>query len=61
MVLDALPASLQGPIYDRTPSNPTEAAVREAAAMFNERGCDGLIAPRIASADDYHELLEASL
>ena len=43
-VLDALPASLQGPIYDRTPSNPTEAAVREAAAMFNEHGCDGLIA-----------------
>jgi 4-hydroxybutyrate dehydrogenase len=43
-VLDALPPSLQGPIYDRTPSNPTEAAVREAAAMFNEHGCDGLIA-----------------
>ncbi len=47
-VLDTLPASLQGPdgfvIYDRTPSNPTEAAVREAAAMFNEHGCDGLIA-----------------
>ena len=44
MVLNALPASLQGPISDRTPSNPTEAAVREAAAMFNEHGCDGLIA-----------------
>lgn len=47
-VLDALPASLQGPggfvIYDRTPSNPTEAAVREAAAMFNQHRCDGLIA-----------------
>ena len=47
-VLDALPASLQGPrgfvIYDRTPSNPTEAAVREAATMFKEHGCDGLIA-----------------
>jgi 4-hydroxybutyrate dehydrogenase len=47
-VLDALPASLQGPlgfvVYDRTPSNPTEAAVREAAAMFKEHGCDGLIA-----------------
>jgi 4-hydroxybutyrate dehydrogenase len=47
-VLDVLPASLQGPggfaIYDRTPSNPTEAAVREAAAMYVERGCDGLIA-----------------
>ncbi|MEO5696558.1 MAG: iron-containing alcohol dehydrogenase [Burkholderiaceae bacterium] len=43
-VLDALPASLQGPVYDRTPSNPTEAAVREAAAMYKERGCDGLLA-----------------
>jgi alcohol dehydrogenase class IV len=43
-VLDALPASLHGPIYDRTPSNPTEAAVREAAAMYREHGCDGLIA-----------------
>ena len=43
-VLDALPLSLQGPIYDRTPSNPTEAAVREAATMFKEHGCDGLIA-----------------
>ena len=47
-VLDALPASLQGPggfvVYDRTPSNPTEAAVREAAAMYNEHHCDGLIA-----------------
>ena len=47
-VLDALPASMRGPggfvIYDRTPSNPTEAAVREAAAMFNEHRCDGLIA-----------------
>ena len=43
-VLDALPASLQGPVYDGTPSNPTEAAVREAAAMYREHGCDGLIA-----------------
>ena len=43
-VLDALPASLQGPIYDGTPSNPTEAAVREAAALYREAGCDGLIA-----------------
>ncbi|MDE2093669.1 MAG: iron-containing alcohol dehydrogenase [Burkholderiales bacterium] len=43
-VLDALPVSLHGPIYDRTPSNPTETAVREAAAMFKAHGCDGLIA-----------------
>jgi 4-hydroxybutyrate dehydrogenase len=31
-------------IYGRTPSNPTEAAVREAATMFGERGCYALIA-----------------
>jgi len=43
-VLDALPAALQGPVYDGTPSNPTEAAVRAAAAMFTANGCDGLIA-----------------
>jgi 4-hydroxybutyrate dehydrogenase len=43
-VLDALPPSLQGVVYDRTPSNPTEAAVREAAAMYVANGCDGLIA-----------------
>ena len=47
-VLDALPAALQGPggfvIYDRTPSNPTEAAVREAAALYSAQRCDGLIA-----------------
>ena len=47
-VLDALPASTQGsggfPVFDRTPSNPTEAAVREAAAIYREHGCDGLIA-----------------
>ena len=47
-VLDALPAALEGPggfvVFDRTPSNPTEAAVREAAAMFAANGCDGLIA-----------------
>jgi 4-hydroxybutyrate dehydrogenase len=48
MVLDVLPASLQGSggfvVYDRTPSNPTEAAVRDAAAIFTANGCDGLIA-----------------
>ena len=43
-VLQALPASLQGPVFDATPSNPTEAAVRIAAAMYAEHGCDGLIA-----------------
>ena len=44
MVFSALPDSLQGPVFDGTPSNPTEAAVREATLLFNEQGCDGIIA-----------------
>jgi alcohol dehydrogenase class IV len=31
-------------VYDQTPSNPTEAAVREATAMYKAQQCDGLIA-----------------
>lgn len=31
-------------VFDRTPPNPTEAAVREAVAQLREAGCDGLIA-----------------
>lgn len=31
-------------IFDQTPSNPTEAAVRAATQVFHENGCDGLIA-----------------
>jgi len=44
MVQEALPASLQGPVFDGTPPNPTEAAVRAATKVFNEHGCDGIIA-----------------
>ncbi len=31
-------------VFDATPANPTEAAVRAAAALYREHGCDGLIA-----------------
>ena len=31
-------------VFDQTPSNPTEAAVRAAAAIYLAQGCDGLIA-----------------
>ena len=31
-------------IYDRTPQNPDEVAVEQAAALFRENGCDGVIA-----------------
>ncbi len=32
------------PVFDATPPNPTEAAVRAAVAMFQAAGCDGLVA-----------------
>ena len=31
-------------VFDQTPSNPTEAAVRAAVAVYKAEGCDGLIA-----------------
>ena len=39
-------------VYDETPSNPTEAAVRAATALFRSAGCDGLIAVGGGSAID---------
>jgi hypothetical protein len=41
--LAALP-SLQVSVFDQTPSNPTEAAVRAAAAVYKQNNCNGLIA-----------------
>jgi len=41
--LDALPG-MRVTVFDQTPSNPTEAAVRAAAASYSAAGCDGLIA-----------------
>ena len=32
------------PVFDQTPSNPTEAAVRLAVEMLKAQGCDGLVA-----------------
>jgi alcohol dehydrogenase class IV len=49
--LDAL-LGLQVTVFDQTPSNPTEAAVRAAAAMYVAAGCDGLIAVGGGSAID---------
>jgi alcohol dehydrogenase class IV len=51
-VLDALPPDMRGAVYDGTPANPTEAAVREAVALFGQHGCDGLIAVGGGSAID---------
>ena len=56
--LDALnPANASGArmtvaVFDQTPSNPTEAAVRAAAALYKASGCDGLIAVGGGSAID---------
>jgi hypothetical protein len=38
--LDGLPHA----VYDGTPSNPTEAAVRAAAQVYRSQSCDGLVA-----------------
>jgi 4-hydroxybutyrate dehydrogenase len=43
-VRDALTGGDNVPVYDNTPSNPNEAAVREAVAMYAENDCDGIIA-----------------
>ncbi len=46
-ILDKALAALPGvavSVFDQTPSNPTEAAVRAAAALYKQNGCDGLIA-----------------
>jgi len=49
--LDALPG-LPVTVFDQTPSNPTEAAVRAAVDMYKANGCDGLIAVGGGSAID---------
>ena len=49
--LDALPG-MAVIVFDQTPSNPTEAAVMAAAALYRSSGCDGLIAVGGGSAMD---------
>ena len=41
--LDALGATPHA-VFDGTPSNPTEAAIRAAVAVYRDAGCDGLVA-----------------
>ena len=45
-------APLSCAVFDQTPSNPTEAAVRAAAAQYRAQGCDGLVAVGGGSAID---------
>ena len=49
--LAALPG-LPAAVFDQTPSNPTEAAVRAAVAIYKAENCDGLIALGGGSAID---------
>jgi alcohol dehydrogenase class IV len=49
--LDMLPGMTVA-VFDQTPSNPTQAAVRAAAALYKASGCDGLIAVGGGSAID---------
>ena len=49
--VDAL-GDLPHAVFDQTPSNPTEAAVRAAAEIYRARHCDGLIAVGGGSAID---------
>jgi len=49
--LDALPG-LSVAVFDQTPSNPTEAAVRAAVDVYKANHCDGLIAVGGGSAID---------
>jgi alcohol dehydrogenase class IV len=54
-VLQKAVDALQGlphAVFDQTPSNPTEAAVRAATAIYKAQGCDGLIAVGGGSAID---------
>ncbi|MBF5005820.1 iron-containing alcohol dehydrogenase [Diaphorobacter caeni] len=50
-VLDAMPGMAVA-VFDQTPSNPTEAAVRAAVELFRSGQCDGLIAVGGGSAID---------
>ncbi|OTP71717.1 iron-containing alcohol dehydrogenase [Caballeronia sordidicola] len=44
IVLDALGQGPSVPVYDRTPPNPNEGAVRDAVALYKQSECDGIIA-----------------
>ena len=43
-VKDQLPGNMPLTMYDGTPENPTEAAMRDALKIYKEEGCDGIIA-----------------
>ncbi|SLN35437.1 iron-containing alcohol dehydrogenase [Oceanibacterium hippocampi] len=42
--LQAMGAGIEATVYQDTPANPTEAAVKQATALYREARCDGLVA-----------------
>ena len=52
MAVAALPDAMKSAVFDQTPSNPTEAAVRGAAAVYAQHRCDGIVAIGGGSAID---------
>lgn len=51
-VLAALPKEASASVFDGTPGNPTEAAVREALAIYRANDCDGVVAAGGGSSID---------
>jgi 4-hydroxybutyrate dehydrogenase len=51
-VRGALPQGVAATVYDGTPANPTEAAVRVALETYRAAGCDGIVALGGGSAMD---------
>src|ERR1700730_19154096 len=43
-VKEQLPGNMPLAMYDGTPENPTEAAMRDALKIYKDEGCDGIIA-----------------
>ena len=43
-VRGVMPNEVSPAVYDDTPGNPTEVAVKEAVEMYREHGCDGIVA-----------------
>src|SRR5258707_4931913 len=43
-VKEQLPGNMPVAMYEGTPENPTEAAMREALKVYKSEGCDGVIA-----------------
>ncbi|WP_244850556.1 iron-containing alcohol dehydrogenase [Caballeronia sp. SL2Y3] len=51
-IVDALGPTFEAPVFDATPPNPNEAAVRAAVELYRANGCDGVIAAGGGSSID---------